>query len=217
MSTPLVMDRERYCPPAASLFTTIVGSNAEVPTIADTVGRGLKIDFGVSPVAASENARLILKPKTTLTTTYSIIARICTSTLACRSTVSGLCVSDGTKCVVISMGLNTVDFPGLYIRRYTSPIVLNSNLIATNGEMMKVIEWLRIDVTAGDPSKYYISDNGTDWILLLSQSQTAFLTYTHVGFVSGINRTSGPLPVAGTNQLSTSVMYFSDPDVVPPV
>jgi hypothetical protein len=173
------------------------------------------INFGTSPLAASENARQILKPKTTLTTTYSIIARICTTSMACRSVVSGLCVSDGTKCVVISMGLNTVDFPGLYIRRYSSPTVLDSNRIGTNSEMTRVMEWLRIDVTAGDPSKYYISENGTDWIQVLSESQTAFLTYTKVGFVSGINRTSGPLPVTGTNQLSANVMYFSDPDIVP--
>jgi hypothetical protein len=151
----ILFDKYRYAPPRASQFATLVATNSQSPTRTDTNGRGLSIDFGASP-AGGDNVRAVLKAKTTLTTTYSIITRMVTTSMVYSFQGSGLCLYDGT-----------------------------------------------------------ISDNGTDWIQIFAASMAAFLTYTHVGFCTFVNRNGGPFAQSGTNQQNANVLYYSDPDIVP--
>jgi hypothetical protein len=209
----IILDRDRYVPPLASQFATRVLTNAQNPTVTDTSDRGMVIDFGTSP-AAGNNVRAVLKAKTVLTTTYSIIARVRTTAMVFNNLTSGLCLYDGTKLVTFGHS-DSSSVTGFNIDKWTNTTTLSVN--ALTGKSNKWFEWLRIDVVAGDPSLFYISDNGTDWIQILSLSMAAFLTYTHVGFCSRVNRSGGPTPVAATNQLSASVLYYSDPDIVPAV
>jgi hypothetical protein len=211
---PVQLAYMRYCPPLASQFTTINGTNAQTPTVTDTAGRGMVIDFGTSP-AAGDNVRTILKAKTVLTTTYSIITRIATSVPG-MTFGSGLALWDGTKIVTFSPGLTASNTPGIRIVQWTNSTTASSAPYQ-NVNSPSSFEWLRIDVVAGAPTKFFVSANGIDWFDCFESSQAGFLTYTHVGFCSYINRSGNVLPVAATNQMSASVLYYSDPDIVPAV
>jgi hypothetical protein len=209
----ILFDQYRYKPPLASQFATINGTNSQSPTATDTTGRGLVIAFGTSP-AAGDNVRTILKPKTTLTTTYSIIARIATSATGMSAASVGLALWDGTKIVTWGPGNTASNTPGMRLLQWTN-LTTVASAPYQNAPAPTSFEWMRIDIVAGAPTKFYVSANGTDWFDCFEGSQAGFLTYTHVGFYLYVNRSGGPLPVSGTQQMSASVMYYSDPDIVP--
>jgi hypothetical protein len=212
----ILFDKYRYAPPRASQFATLVATNSQSPTRTDTNGRGLSIDFGASP-AGGDNVRAVLKAKTTLTTTYSIITRMVTTSMVYSFQGSGLCLYDGTKLVTFAHACSTGNSsPGIKIDKWTNATTFSAEPFGPpDNKCSKWFEWLRIDVVAGDPSKFYISDNGTDWIQIFAASMAAFLTYTHVGFCTFVNRNGGPFAQSGTNQQNANVLYYSDPDIVP--
>jgi hypothetical protein len=78
------------------------------------------------------------------------------------------------------------------------------------------VEWLRIGIVSGDPSVFYVSTDGTEWVEVFSESQSGFLTYSQVGLCLHVNRNGGSsFPVAGSQQSIMNVYYYSDPDLSP--
>jgi hypothetical protein len=211
----ILMDRFRYAPPAAADFGTLyeAGTGAN-PSLIDTTGRGLVMKFGAGTIANnSDYLKAATKAKASASS-QDIIARI--QTPHCFNFgLQGLCVSDGTKFVAFGFAPTSSIFPGIKVARWTNDTTFGSDRL-TNFPIGLHVEWLRIGIVSGDPSVFYVSTNGTDWIEVFTESQAGFLTYTQVGLCLHVNRNAGSsFPVAGTEQSLMNVFYYSDPDIGP--
>lgn len=208
------MDAYRYVPPLAANFPNVYGTNSVNPTVTDTTGRGLVLDFGLTP-AAGDNVRGITKAKPSASS-YSMILRsmICPG-LSFNSWIGGLMVSDGTKFVTFGHATGTSGVPQLRITKWNTKTSINADTFSVNPVPFQY-EWLRWDVVSGDPKKFYVSMNGTDWIDFIEISHSGFLTHTEVGLCAHVNNPGFPAAAAG-NFLTQSILYYSDPDIVPVV
>lgn len=118
-----------------------------------------------------------------------------------------MCVTDGTKSVSFMMH-DESSGGAMRIWRWSTSTGFDS---ARYDKTVRLTpEWLKISVVASDPKKFYISNNGIDWSLLLDESQTGFLTYTRVGFAGFVNST---YQIAAG--LYMRVHYYKDPDIDP--
>lgn len=210
-----VLARQRYFPPLKSAFTTIVSTNSESPTITDTSDRGLNIAFGVNPVSGN-NVRGCFKALNAASN-QSIIARFEPTPVFFGVTDCGLAFTDGTK--FISFGPGDNNGPGqLVIYEWNSNVSFNQSLGSlVTAQLPGGVEWFRVDIVSGAIKDFFLSMNGKDWIKVFSTALNGFMTPTKVGFYIDISRLGGSLqPIAGTQQGFLNVLYYSDPDIVPP-
>lgn len=195
------LTRDRYSPPAAANFSNIYSTNTVSPTVADQTGRGMVFDWGASP-ATGDNVRAATTAKPALTD-YSIIARFDTRMMGGNYRDFGICATDGTKFVTYGMGWNT-GLPAISCNRWTNNTTFSA-AIGTTINVPKIYEWLRLDIVAGAPKDFYVSNNGQDWILHSSADQSAFLTHTQIGVYGHINAAG----VASGSCGGGDVLYWS--------
>lgn len=211
----ITLAKYRYVPPVAADFGTLIGTNSENPTLTDTADRGLSFAFG-SNAASGDNLRQALKAKPTATD-YDIIARLQGTPLGYNYYSYGLVVSDGTKFVNFGNTIGPLTGSVFSFNKYDSATAYNSNFATMVAPNTQGFEWFRIGVVGGVPTNFYISNNGKDWVLLLSSAVNSFLTYTHIGFYMQVNHTSGNYPADGVPQGFLDVLYWADADIVPAV
>jgi hypothetical protein len=203
-------DMHRYKPPLASDFPTLISTNSINPTLTDaqnTPSRGLVMDFGISPVAG-DNVRCALKSKTA-GSTQSIIMRCQPTIFNVSASGAGIVLRESGSGKLLTWGFN---WDGIRILRWNSAVSFN----ATSGTNLLSIaginyEWFKITLVADDPKQFFISRNGTDWILVNDVSQTGFLTFDQVGAFCYIN---GGVAPSG-NKLSNAILYYKDAGIVP--
>lgn len=215
--TGILLAQDRYVPPLATVFGTTFGTNSENPTLTDTTDRGLLFAFGSSP-GAGDNHRYVTKAKPTASN-YDIIARFMVSPLGFNFFQPGLYLSDGTK--HIFFGTHTGSSAPLLwsLQWWNNQTSFSSNRLDTSSQSRPPMQffWLRIGVVSGVPTDYYVSHNGQDWVKLLSEAATGFLTFTQIGFGCNVNRNGGALPIASTPHAYVSLLYWADADIVPGV
>jgi hypothetical protein len=208
------LDKDRYGPPEAADFATLVGTNSVDPTLTDTTTRGLLFDFGASP-AAGDNIRLALK-EVPSDTDYSVIARV-TPTVPISSFTEALAIAfyDGTKILDIGLTNPTSGTSPTSVRvtKWTNNTTFSA-AVATIPILGNAPEWFKADVVSSKLQKFYYSHDGTTWIEIVDADQSGFITPTHVGF--GLH-TAAQASVSGTSVSTMNVLYYSDPDITPDV
>lgn len=207
--------RDRYAPPTAAQFATLVGTNAENPTATDTTDRGLALGFGTNPLTtgSGDNLRLVLK-NVNAAANQSVIARLEWPPFGWSYSAAGLAFYDGTK--ILAFVFDKGATSSMKVEQWTNNTTFGSTLTSTVSTVMSTdAEWLRADIVSSKLTDFFVSRNGKDWMKIFSGDQSAFITPTKVGFVMLVNRNTGALPVAGTQQMTMSVLYYSDPDIVP--
>lgn len=210
--------RYRYCPPLASQFPTIVGTNSENPTIMNTTGRGLHMDFGNNP-SGTYSIRGCFK-NINAASSQSIIARFEFPGWGWNTMCSGLAVTDGTKYVThgINWNANGSKAAIYQVLQWTNSTTLGGTVpyspaTYTGGGM----EWMRMDMVGGALTNFFVGCNGVDWLEIYSGSQGSFITPTQVGmFILG-GKGGGQIPPTGTNLSFLNMLYYSDPDITPAV
>lgn len=217
--TAIVLKYPRYVPPTASQFGTAVGTNSESPTLADNADRGLTFAYGSTP-ATGDNVRYVAKTKPTASN-YDIIARLRASPLGFDNYSYGLVLTDGTKIILFGTAQapqGNLDYRMRFVNQWWNTTTsFSADKLDTANYDMDVCEWYRIGVVSGVPTDYYVSHNGADWVKLLSQAATGFLTFTQIGFGMYANRSGGLRPVASTPQCFMNILYWSDADITPSV
>lgn len=218
--TGLLLSKYRYAPPAASHFSTLIGTNSVNPTITDsapnsgTTGEGTVLHYGNS-IAAGSNIRGAFKSITA--TSDTIIARIRQMPIAFDALTSGLALSDGTKIIMFGYGwpLATSSLRGPHITAelWTNNTTLNSTqkLTYIGGS---AFEWWKITFAAHQVTGCYVSDDGVNWIQFFGGS--AFLNISLAGVAIQITNTAG-FPGLGSDFGFLNLFYYSDSDITPPV
>jgi hypothetical protein len=211
----ILLDMNRYAPPAASAFGTKYNAGLPDPGITDTSGRGLVFNFGAGSISNNTDyVKACVKAKASSPTTYDLIARIHHSLLF-NFSMAGICIADGTKLVTFGFGPTSGATHGVKVTQWTNHTTFNSDRLA-NFPVSPKVEWLKIGVISGVPTDFYISHNGTDWAKILSEAQSGFLTYTQVGLASVVNAQAGSSwALNSTERMFFSCLYFADPDIVP--
>lgn len=211
------LDYTRFVPPLASQFATLINTNSQDPTLTDAqTTRGLVMNFGNNP-AVGDNVRLALRSKTA-GASQDIILRMQPSVFQTNFMGAGLALRESSTGKLItwgqqSNGINalrwTNNTPGMTITQ-----IGTANMLPAPG---LAFEWFKITLAADDPSSFYVSRNGTDWIRPFAvASQTAFMTFNQVGFY--LYSTNGGVGVNGTdNKITNSILYFKDAGIIPAV
>jgi hypothetical protein len=184
-----------FSPALASAFTLVGTVN---PTLADDADEGLLFDAG-TPVGG-DTQRFAVRTLTTPASAWTLVVRMEYNLprvsfgqmgIALRDTVSGRCQTFG---VASSDGQTYVsNFNGL------SGFSSTPASFTPNG----VFPWYRV-VFDGTNLIYSVSKNGKQWLRVLSQAATAWLTNrpNQVGVGISYNNT-------GTNNFLASFAYFS--------
>lgn len=218
MATGITLAHTRFYPPSASSFPTIVGTNSENPTLTDDTHRGLNFAFGSSP-ATGDNVRHAVKTAPA-SSNYDIIARFRATPNGFDYTISGFVISDGTK--LITFGITAGEGNGyrFAIDKWNSPTSYAGSIIpSAMSPGREHCEWLKLTIVSGVPAQMSVSHSGKDWVRMFDNSAavSGFLTYTKIGFGQLLNRNFAQVPVSGGPQQFMDVMYWSDPDITPPV
>jgi hypothetical protein len=202
-----LLDFNRFAPPAASNFGTIIGTNSQNPTLTDQATAGLILDFGATP-AVGDNVRCALKAKTA-GANQNIIMRLQPTIFNVSASGAGIALRESGSGKLLTWGFN---WDGMRVLRWNSPTSFNAvsgtNVISIAGINY---EWFKIELVSDDPKKFYISRNGTDWILVVDITQTPFLTFDQVGAFVYIN---GGIAPSG-NKLSSAILYYKDAGINP--
>jgi hypothetical protein len=213
----LTLARYRYCPPTAADFPTLVTTNSEsqAPIIQNTTGRGLNLQFGNNP-ASGFNIRGCFK-NLNAASNQSIIARFEWPSWGFNYLGMGLAITDGTKFVTWAMGWgqNQPYYAADYWANsttHTTTLYNPSSTYAGGG-----MEWMRMDIVGGALTNFFVGCNGVDWLELYSGSVAADITPTKVGLAFFLEKSGGNYPPTGTNLTFFNCLYYSDPDITPPV
>src|SRR5574337_1229407 len=211
----ITLAHTRFYPPAASNFTA-TGTNSETPSLTDDTNKGLVFGFGSSP-AAGDNLRVALKTAPA-SSNYDVIARIRATAIGFDYYFFGLCVSDGTKLVSFGQGQGPDNGYRFQIDKWNTQTSYNSSDISsTLSPGRETCEWFKLGIVSGVPQQFSVSQNGKDWVRIYDTALSGFLTYTKIGIAMLVNRNAFQLPVASTPQAFMNVLYWSDPDITPPV
>jgi hypothetical protein len=209
-SAPSPALKDRFSPTLASHFPTLLGTNSTLPTLTNASDGSLIFNV-MSGQTGGDNVRLALKPAPTATPPYDIVGRILVSLPEFNYNNPGLALYDsGSGKFVTFCAQARATTQVAAVDYYNSQTSINSEPYLNN--IMPGHEWFRINVGTSNFT-FYISRDGDTWIELLTVSKTAFLsTFDKVGFCIGVEN-SGPPVVSGTNPVSMSIQYYSDPDI----
>jgi hypothetical protein len=211
--TGIILDRYRYAPPPATLFSHYFDDGTHV-TVTQTNNRGMNITFGSY---ASVTLRGVAKTMNAATN-QSIIARIdCPRWGYPYYDTGGLFMSDGTKILTFVQDFRSSN-RGFFIDQWNSATSYSSEpLSGSSAESIGEMEWMRIDVVNGHPYNFMVSPNGSDWINIYQSSNGWLASLSYVGFIMQVNHGSGDYPVSGTNEGYINVLYYKDLDIIPTV
>lgn len=191
-----------FDPPSAAGFS-LMSSDATNLVLTDDTDIGLKIDL--NGLVAGPVSRFAYKTLTTPASAWDMVCKCSFYAPGTNYTNFGLVAYNST-----SNRNNRVQWAndvGLGVFRYSSASAYSSTLLDPGGEgNAQPVEWFRIAFD-GTNLKYYCSPNGKDWSLMVTEAPSTYLTATggsvnRVGFVYGVQRTTGILPVC-------SCSYFS--------
>lgn len=215
--TTILLDHHRFVPPLASDFGTIIGTNAQNPTLTDaqtSPARGLVMDFGTSP-AAGFNNRCAVRAKTAGSSQDIILRQRPMIFSGSFNMGAGIVLRDSGTGKLVTWGLHNNGLNALQWSSPTGTATQIGTLYSPQGGMD--IEWWKITLVADDPKRFYVSRNGTDWFKPFADaSQTAFFTFNQVGIYVFVNDT-GPGVNGTDNKLTNSILYFKDAGIVPGV
>lgn len=218
----ILLSHERYVPPGASNFSTLIGTNSVNPTITDsapnsgTTGDGTVFHFGAS-VATGDNVRCALKSISVASGT--IIARIRQMPIAWEFTTSGLALSDGTKIIMFGYGWpqasGSLNGPVVVVEKWNSATSFSatSTTIFQSGG---TLEWWKITFSANQPTAFYVSNDGVNWIEVFGALSGFLTSISKAGVGIHINNNVGA-PALGSDFGFLNLLYYSDPDISPSV
>lgn len=191
-----------FSPPLVSGFPTSVGTVP--PTLANDPDVGLLIDMGAP--AGGDVVRAWIKPINNPAGDWTVIAKFVQSSMQVNYGGLGLFLYDSVagRCIMPKVELDSI--PNINVARFSVPSGFNSNPFILN--FNESIYWFKVvhDATTNNYSFYYSRD-GKSWILLLQESDTAWLTNraTSIGIGGFYNRANIP-----ANRISGSVPFWSE-------
>jgi hypothetical protein len=214
MPTGILMDKYRYGPPLAADFGTLHNAGLANPVLTDTVGSGLVMDFGAGSISNnSYYTKAATKAKAS--GNHSVIARVQFAGLY-NFMRAGLIFSDGTKLVSFAFGPTTAVGFGICLDSWNNFTGSNNSADVSNFPISPMCEWLRVDIVSNSPKDFYVSHNGRDWFKVWDTNFSGFLTVSEVGLTVSVDRAgSSSFPIALTEQLSMSCLYYKDGDIDP--
>ena len=166
-------------PPADSSFTWHNQSTATVTTASG----GANILSAIGANAVNVNGRYIAYPAAPFTITMAArIKGFPQSAKPAGNTNGGMYLSDGTK--VVTFCIYNLAQPGFNVQYGPSMTNITTNVAVDEPVSPMDIYWLRFDdsVTTSGKRSYYISYDGTVWILMYQESNSTNLTATRIGY-----------------------------------
>ncbi len=173
--------------PAVSAFTAI---NAGGRTTTSTDSKG-GIVMSCSDGTSAVDARLL--KKTAPVTAYTAITRIQPYFPQASFPGAGLCVRKASDGSIITFGLvHTTGVPQLMLRKFTANNNGTSPTYTISGADLITLApvasigisgglWFKFTDDLSATRTWSVSLNGTDWILLLSEARTVFITPDEIG------------------------------------
>jgi hypothetical protein len=214
MPTGILLDKYRYGPPAAADFPTLYNAGLANPVLTDTVGSGLTLDFGAASIS-NNSYYTKAATKTKASGNHSVIARLNFTGLY-NYMRAGLIFTDGTKLVSFAFGPTTTVGFGLCLDSWNNFTGSNNSADVSNFPISPHVEWLRVDIVSNSPKKFYASHNGLNWFQVWDTDFSGFLTVSEVGLTVSVDRAgSSSFPIAATEELSMSCLYYKDGDINP--
>jgi hypothetical protein len=199
------LDKDRFAPPYASDFPTLLATNSTNPNIYWSGTTGLVVGSGIN-FTGSDQVRGIVKPLPS--GNWTVTARFRSNHRGLGYETVGLILRDSTSGKLIQFGHDTTI---LDIVRWNSQTSYNSIPWQSQNYTPGNPEWFRIAYD-GTNLNYSISVDGTYWTLLYSESITAFTpSLNQVGFGLHIAHSSGAWNTATTgDDVLMHVFYYND-------
>jgi hypothetical protein len=150
----------------------------------------------------------------------TITARIEMPDWGSTYTFGGMCFYDGSQYVTFFQWYGGPAL--LYLQTFygTAGGTFKSTLWNTSdGVIGSGLEWWQMGIVGGQPQTFSFSTNGQDWIEVYNTPITSIntsFTPTDVGFIMGVQHSTGTPVVSGTNEFYENCLYYSDPDIVAP-
>lgn len=215
--------KDRFSPPPAASFSTLVATNSQNPSIATKSDGSCVFDFGISP-ASGDNNRCALK---SISGTWTIIARLEASMFDYDYTGGGLYLRNSSSGKLISWGGNGGGNNGLIQwNNWTNETTFSATPFVVTPMRNTNWEWFKI-VNDGTNLSGFVSIDGDSWIKCGQVTLASFISSVdQVGFgiqVSHINPRPASqqaaynqqYPYSGTSEGFVHVFWYSDPDITP--
>jgi hypothetical protein len=168
-----------YGPPSSGGWTTFSGDSTN-PTLNSVSNLGLVIDMGPNNLTGNLIRGVV---QAVPGSTYTFSARIRGNRTPYSYRGTGICVSDGTKYIMLAMVSHTNGAPHIQLGQFTNTTTLNTSPVDVAADEF---EYFQIQ-NNGTNRIYSLSRDGTNWTPIYSESHTAFLTETELGFVGQID------------------------------
>jgi hypothetical protein len=203
------LDKDRWAPPALTDFPTLLGTNSVNPNVDYSSTAGMTLGHNINNVSGQDNVRACVKSISG--SSWTVIARVRVCHRAINFCTGGLVLRDSSSGKMIQFGYDTTI---LNIIRWNSQSSYSAAAWTSNSYMPQGPEWFKITYDGTD-LRFWISQNGTHWMLVYTESATAFLAAVdQVGFATHVYQSASTWhnPASG-DDMFVHVFYYDDPDI----